>query len=80
MSLVYVIGLVAVVLLLVIWYIKSLQKGYDQGEDDFPNMSPLDTSTVQDYSEFSKFDDLEKHDTRPIPLQDLGTTTTPPGR
>ncbi len=80
MPLVYVLGLVVVVLLLVIWGFRSLQKGYDRGEDDLQKIPPLDTSTIQDYSVFSKLDDLEKDDTRPIPLQDLDTATAPRSR
>lgn len=80
MSLVQILGLVFTALLLVIWGMRSVHKGYERAEDDdgFSRLPPMDNSTIQDFSEYSKIEDLEKHDTRPIPLQDLDTA--PSGR
>lgn len=72
MSLVQILGLVITVLLLVIWYIRSVQKRYDEGEDNQPT---LPAELVNE--SYSVFDDMSNDDTpaQPVTLQDLGTAT-----
>ena len=74
MSLVQVLGLVIAALLLVIWGMRSVQRRYDEGEDNHPTL-PMELVSES----YSVFDDLPDDNT-PVGLtvRDLGTV--PPVR
>jgi len=66
------------VILFVIWCFRSMQKGYDQDEEDNKRIPPVPESLLSE--SYSQFDRQQSDDTpaQPVTLQDLGTA--PPGR
>lgn len=74
MSLVQVLGLVIAVLLLVIWYLRSVQRRYDEGEDNHPTL-PMELVSES----YSVFDDLPDDNT-PVGLTVRDLSTVPPVR
>lgn len=72
MSLIYVLGPIIIVLLLAIWYIRSVQKRYDEGEDNHPTL-PMELVSES----YSEYDDLPDDNT-PVGLtvRDLGTASS----
>ncbi len=72
MSLVQVLGLVIAALLLVIWGMRSVHKGYEQGEEE-KKLPPVPESLLSE--SYSQFDRQQSDDTppQPVTLQDLGT-------